>query len=190
MRPSLARIILSHKAFDFCFSGNVSIPTCAICFEPFQATHLPLSASRSANSSSKLPFGLNLPCPASHTYCLGCLSSYLKNKLDPQGDGSGNPVEVMVFPIRCPECPIVEWAEGIDDSVAERVLDEKGMLLWVGSFYSAEQQTNLICIPHSTIKNCLTVCLVITARILVVLCWCNSTTTRTSPRQRVQLAQR
>lgn len=109
-------------------------PTCGICLEPFQITHSPLVASQSANSSNRLPFGLRLPCPHSHAYCISCLSSYIKSKLDPDGDGQGRPAASVVFPIRCPECPLADWIEGITDDVAEKIMDEKFMVLWVSSY--------------------------------------------------------
>ncbi|KAI0747012.1 hypothetical protein C8Q80DRAFT_812908 [Daedaleopsis nitida] len=104
-------------------------PTCGICMEPFQATHSPQAASRCANSSSRLQFGTYLPCPHSHGYCHSCLSTYIKSKLDPDDTGIGSHSNV-VFPIRCPECPIADWPQGIPDAIAERVLSEKAMILW------------------------------------------------------------
>ncbi|PCH44865.1 hypothetical protein WOLCODRAFT_78291 [Wolfiporia cocos MD-104 SS10] len=103
--------------------------TCGICMESFQATYSPLAASRSANSSLRLPYGMRLPCPGNHGYCLGCLSAYIRNKLDPDGDSTFNP-DMVVFPVRCPECSVAEWPSGISDDVAERILEEKGMVLW------------------------------------------------------------
>ncbi|KAI0073639.1 hypothetical protein K474DRAFT_1720258 [Panus rudis PR-1116 ss-1] len=108
---------------------NTQYPLCGICMEPFHATHSPISASSSANSSSRLPFGLHLPCPQSHAYCIDCLSSYIRSKLDPEGDGNGT-LNAVVFPIRCPECPLADWTEGIPDEVASRVLSEKVMAIW------------------------------------------------------------
>ncbi|KAI0360484.1 hypothetical protein OH77DRAFT_1501240 [Trametes cingulata] len=104
-------------------------PTCGICMEPFQATYSPVAAARSANSSARLQFGTHLPCPMSHAYCISCLNGYINSKLDPEGNG-GPSQNTVVFPIRCPECPVAEWPEGIPDEVAERVLSEKGMVLW------------------------------------------------------------
>ncbi|KAI0765331.1 hypothetical protein C8Q74DRAFT_1287700 [Fomes fomentarius] len=104
-------------------------PTCGICMETFQATHSPVAASRSANSSSRLQFGTYLPCPRSHGYCHSCLNGYINSKLDPDGTGVGSQSNV-VFPIRCPECSIAEWPDGIPNGIAERVLSEKGMNLW------------------------------------------------------------
>ncbi|KDQ60169.1 hypothetical protein JAAARDRAFT_597882 [Jaapia argillacea MUCL 33604] len=108
---------------------DMTHPSCGICLEPYQATHNPLAAARSANSSGKLPFGLRLPCPAKHGYCLECLASYIRTKIDPQGDGTGSS-QAIVFPIRCPECPVNQWPGGIQDDVAVRILEGKGMLLW------------------------------------------------------------
>ena len=108
------------------------IPTCGICMEPFQPTHSPVAAARSANSSSRLQFGTFLPCPSSHGYCIACLNGYINSKLDPDGTGVARQ-STVVFPIRCPECPVAEWPQGIPDALAERVLSEKGMALWVSS---------------------------------------------------------
>ncbi|RDB30352.1 ATP-dependent RNA helicase DEAH12, chloroplastic [Hypsizygus marmoreus] len=104
-------------------------PICGICLEPFLETHSPIKATLSANSSNKLPFGLRLPCPQAHAYCIACLTSYIQSKLDPDGRGVGKS-STIVFPIRCPECSLSEWAEGIPDGVAERVLGENDMVHW------------------------------------------------------------
>jgi len=103
---------------------------CGICFEPFQATHSPISAALTANSSAKLPFGLRLPCPGQHPYCISCLAEYIRGKLDPSGTGDMN-TNTLVFPIRCPGCPITDWETGIQDDVAEKVLDGGSMFIWV-----------------------------------------------------------
>lgn len=105
-------------------------PLCGICFEPFQLTHSPISASLAANSSAKLPFGLRLPCPGQHPYCISCLVEYIKGKLDPNGTGDMS-TQILVFPILCPECPITHWEAGIQDEVAEKVLDRESMSVWV-----------------------------------------------------------
>ncbi|KAJ3492224.1 hypothetical protein NLI96_g102 [Meripilus lineatus] len=84
---------------------------------------------QSANSSARLPFGLQLPCPNSHPYCLECVGSYIRSKLDPHGDGKGN-FGSVVFPINCPECDEGEWVDGIPDDVASRVVDGAMMDLW------------------------------------------------------------
>ncbi|OSD08736.1 hypothetical protein PYCCODRAFT_1455722 [Trametes coccinea BRFM310] len=110
-------------------SCSTLYPICGICMEPFQVTHSPVAAARSANSSSRLQFGTRLPCPRSHAYCISCLNGYIHSKLDPDGTGMVNQTAV-IFPIRCPECSIAEWPEGIPDEVAGRVLSEKGMVLW------------------------------------------------------------
>lgn len=108
-------------------------PTCGVCMEPFQATYSPAAAIQSANSSGRMQFGTHLPCPRSHGYCISCLNSYINSKLDPDGSGASNP-NAVVFPIRCPECPVNDWPQGIPNEVAERVLTEKGMTLWVSGF--------------------------------------------------------
>ncbi|KAI1798029.1 hypothetical protein LXA43DRAFT_1106215 [Ganoderma leucocontextum] len=102
---------------------------CGVCMEPFQATHSPAAAVQSANSSGRMQFGTRLPCPRSHGYCISCLNSYINSKLDPDGNGASNP-NAVVFPIRCPECSVNDWPEGIPDEIAQRVLTEKGMTLW------------------------------------------------------------
>ena len=107
-------------------------PMCGICMEPFHATYSPVAAARSANSSDRLQFGTTLPCPQSHGYCISCLTGYINSKLDPDGTGTGNP-NTVVFPIRCPECLVSAWPEGISDDVASRVLSQKALTLWVGS---------------------------------------------------------
>lgn len=109
-------------------------PICGICGDAFQDTHSPLLASLSANSSTRLPFGLRLPCPDRHPYCVGCLSQYIVSKLDPDGIG-GAPAEQIISPIRCPECPLGQWGDGVQDDVAERVLTRDSIVLWVGNRY-------------------------------------------------------
>lgn len=37
----------------------------------------------------------------------------------------------IVFPIRCPECPPGEWAEGFQDETAEKILSKENMVIWV-----------------------------------------------------------
>ncbi|KAI6158108.1 hypothetical protein BKA82DRAFT_996490 [Pisolithus tinctorius] len=104
-------------------------PCCGICFEPFQATHSPMAASKTATSSSHLNYGFRLPCPEEHPYCQPCLAHYIMSKLAPEGNYNGV-LETVVFPIKCPECHQGTWEEGISDEVAERILSEKDMVLW------------------------------------------------------------
>lgn len=111
-------------------SYEPAYPSCQICFEACLPTFSPLKASLSANSSNKIPFGLRMPCKGTHVYCVACFGAYIQSKLDPNGDGTGNR-ETVVFPIRCPGCPASEWPGGIPDELAERVLSEKSMVLWV-----------------------------------------------------------
>ncbi|KAI0066084.1 hypothetical protein BV25DRAFT_1868368 [Artomyces pyxidatus] len=110
---------------------NLSSPydTCGICLEPFQPTYSPISAAESANSSGRLEFGLKLPCPGSHGYCISCLSKYVTSKLDPQGNGEGS-VDIVVFPVLCPECSAHDWPDGLQDDVATKILGEKALTLW------------------------------------------------------------
>lgn len=119
---------MEEESYDF----KPIVPSCGICLEEFQLVHSPNNAAslHDASSSAKLPFGLSLPCTGSHKYCQDCLRSYIQSKIDPEGDGSGNP-NTVVFPIKCPECPIAQWPSGIQDDLATRVLSEKDMLLWV-----------------------------------------------------------
>lgn len=103
---------------------------CGICMEPFQPTYSPISATTTATSHDRVAFGLFLPCPGSHGYCISCLSTYITSKLDPDEDGGGR-MDIVVFPLLCPECSSQQWPQGIEDGVAERVLGEKAMGLWV-----------------------------------------------------------
>jgi hypothetical protein len=50
--------------------------------------------------------------------------------MDPEGIGAGKSGAV-IFPIQCPECPLSDWVDGIQDDVAERILGEGGMVQWV-----------------------------------------------------------
>ncbi|KAJ6571684.1 hypothetical protein B0H19DRAFT_936268 [Mycena capillaripes] len=118
---------------------NAAYATCGICMEAFQPTYSPYTASLSANSSSRLQFGLRLPCPQQHAYCVGCLISYIESKLDPEGKGGNS--GIIVFPIRCPECPITDFMDGISDEIAARVLGSEKMVLW-------DHQKLLNSIPH------------------------------------------
>lgn len=131
----LSSSLTSPPANDSDISNSPYKPTahiCGICFDPFTLVHSPNNAMdyRPSAASNTLPFGLALPCPGSHTYCHSCIGGHIHSKLDPDGDGTGNP-NAVVFPIRCPECPESVWDEGISEDVAKRVLAEKGMLLWV-----------------------------------------------------------
>ena len=108
-------------------------PECGICLEQFQVAHSPISASLAANSSTSLPFGLRLPCPGQHTYCILCLTEYIRRKLDPGGAKDGN-THTTVFPIPCPDCLIMGWEYEIQDDVAEKVFDVASMSVWVIDF--------------------------------------------------------
>lgn len=73
----------------------------------------------SVASSSRL-LGIAMPCPSKHEYCMDCMTSYIRIKLDgATGDGQG------VFPIHCPEC---EWE--LDDSLADKVLGRDLLDVW------------------------------------------------------------
>jgi len=99
--------------------------TCGICQEPFRKVVNPVEVSLTASTSEKQPtYGLALPCPGSHEYCLDCMTSYLRSKLDGATSDGGN-----VFPVRCPECPrTVEWE--VKDDVAEKVLGRDLLDVW------------------------------------------------------------
>ncbi|KAJ7151190.1 hypothetical protein C8R46DRAFT_1008020 [Mycena filopes] len=118
--------------------------TCGICMDAFQPTYSPYTASLSANSSNRLQFGLRLPCPQQHGYCVGCLISYIESKLDPEGKGGNS--GIIVFPIRCPECPVTDYIDGIADEIAARVLGPEKMVLW-------DHQKLLNSIPHMYCPN-------------------------------------
>ncbi|KAI6134825.1 hypothetical protein EDD17DRAFT_1548966 [Pisolithus thermaeus] len=104
-------------------------PSCGICFEPFQVTHSPVVASRTATSSNRLNYGFRLPCPEEHAYCQPCLAHYIMSKLVPDENYNGV-LETIVFPITCPGCYQGASEEGISDEVAGRILSEKDMTLW------------------------------------------------------------
>ena len=99
------------------------LPTCGICLECVLMTSNPATVSKGPTSSTRLPFGLYLPCPQKHGYCLGCLKSYLQSKLAEGKTGT------LIFPIRCPECPINAWS--FEDEVAAKILDSADMVQWV-----------------------------------------------------------
>lgn len=98
-------------------------PTCGICLEGFLMTSNPATVSKGPTSSTRLPFGLCLPCPQEHGYCLGCLKRYLQSKLAEGKTGT------LIFPIRCPECPVGAWS--FEDQVATKILDDADMVQWV-----------------------------------------------------------
>lgn len=127
-------------------------PPCGICFEAFRVTYSPISASQTAMTSSHLIFGLRLPCPEEHSYCQPCLAQYIRSKIAPDGDYSGI-IDATVFPIKCPECPEDTWPEGISDDIAQRILNEKDMLLWVRATYPLLEKLSVSWIP-STPRNC------------------------------------
>ncbi|KAJ7598759.1 hypothetical protein C8J56DRAFT_814955 [Mycena floridula] len=122
---SKAAAAISDKKEKF----NGPYQKCGICLEPFQVTNNPVRAAVSANVSARIPFGLCLPCPKEHSYCVDCLSTYIQSKIDPNGKGEGS-LAAVVFPIPCPECKLLDWPKGIEVDVAERVLTEKGMISW------------------------------------------------------------
>ncbi|KAJ7770461.1 hypothetical protein B0H16DRAFT_1515548 [Mycena metata] len=135
---------VKEEYMDGIIDSAPAYATCGICMDAFQPTYSPYTASLSANSSSRVQFGLRLPCPQQHAYCVGCLISYVESKLDPEGKGGNS--GVVVFPIRCPECPITEFIDGIPDEIAARVLGPEKMVLW-------DHQKLLNSIPHMYCPN-------------------------------------
>ncbi|KAI5887001.1 uncharacterized protein SCHCODRAFT_0237750 [Schizophyllum commune H4-8] len=105
---------------------------CGICFDDMRITNSPIAASASANTSDALPFGLRLPCPAEHQYCITCLTRHIMEKLDPQHNGRGAGADATVFPIPCPGCATEQGAPAaeIPDDVARRILTADDMRLW------------------------------------------------------------
>ncbi|KAG8934215.1 hypothetical protein FRC02_010385 [Tulasnella sp. 418] len=97
---------------------------CGICQEPFIKAISPLKASQTATSSSRLTYGLSLECPGKHTYCLDCITRFIRGKLEEAGKSGDRPV----FPIRCPECPVGVWHMG--DHVAEKTLGGELLGMW------------------------------------------------------------
>ncbi|KAG8884824.1 hypothetical protein FRB98_002150 [Tulasnella sp. 332] len=99
-------------------SGSV----CGICGEGFRKTYNPLKASLSASGSSDpVLYGLSLTCPGQHEYCLSCMTSYLRIKLEGESGA--------IFPIRCPECPRdVTWELG--DEMAMGLLGKELLDAW------------------------------------------------------------
>lgn len=104
------------------FDSKSGDPVCGICGEAFRNTWNPYGASQTPTSSSRLPFGKILPCASGHGYCLDCLTSYIRGKLD-----EGGP-DCMVFPIRCPECPPLLWQ--MDDKTAGLILSPELLNHW------------------------------------------------------------
>ncbi|KAG8889131.1 hypothetical protein FRB98_005746, partial [Tulasnella sp. 332] len=95
---------------------------CGICHEPFLITKNPYRAAQTPNSSNRVSFGQVLPCPGTHGYCIDCMTSYLRTKLEDGG------ADRQVFPIRCPECPPTAWQ--MDDDTAKSVLSPDLLNSW------------------------------------------------------------
>lgn len=100
--------------------------------EAIQLVHSPVNAARhrQVSTSTTRPFGVAIPCPGDHQYCQECLVFYIKLKIDPNGDGRGNP-NTIVFPIVCPGCSIADEGGGLTDEIASRILSEKDFQIWV-----------------------------------------------------------
>jgi hypothetical protein len=135
----------------------LNLPTCGICLESIIKTVNPVLAAKTPTSSSRLVFGLSLPCPSAHTYCLDCIIGHIRSRLDGEG------ARQAVFPIRCPECPPQEYS--IDDEVAARVLEGELLERWyfcrvlesvpkVSSYFDAHLsilQHSAVLLPKSTL---------------------------------------
>lgn len=92
--PRIDSALIHQEAFETWPSESI----CGICGEGFRKTYNPLEVSLAASGSSDpVLYGLALTCPGKHEYCLSCMTSYVRIKLEGQ---SGT-----IFPIRCPECP-------------------------------------------------------------------------------------
>ena len=122
-------------------------------------TSNPATVSRGPTSSMRLPFGLYLPCPKKHGYCLGCLRAYLQSKLAEGKTGT------LIFPIRCPECAVGAWS--FEDGVATKILDSEDMVQWVR--IDAMQKSRSIHRSDSTLKSYSILSLAFTALTSAVL---------------------
>lgn len=104
---------------------------CGICGDGLQQTNSALvDPQPSGNSSAETPLGICLPCPSRHTYCIGCLSQHIMSKLDPDSNGKA-PERHIIFPIRCPDCDLDQWSDGIQKETAKLVLKTEDMVTWV-----------------------------------------------------------
>ncbi|KAG9022550.1 hypothetical protein FRB95_014625 [Tulasnella sp. JGI-2019a] len=102
---------------------------CGICQESFHLSADPLLESRSPGSSSTLSpdatFGIAFTCPGEHKYCLDCMTSYIRAKVDPEDETHGG----EKFSVRCPECPRdATWRMG--DRTAVKLLDGGLLEAW------------------------------------------------------------
>lgn len=100
-----------------------SYATCGICYTDFRPVYDPITNSLApSGSADAVTYGLTLLCPDRHTYCLSCVSSYIRTKLERANGGA-------IFPVRCPECPkMTEWE--VDDDLAMRVLGAELLEMW------------------------------------------------------------
>ncbi|KAG9003812.1 hypothetical protein FRB93_010828 [Tulasnella sp. JGI-2019a] len=110
-----------HQA-DFTSNISSGILKCGICHEPFLITKNPYKAAQTPNSSNRISFGQVLPCPGAHGYCIDCMTSYIRTKLEDGG------ADQIVFPIRCPGCSPLAWQ--MDDETAESALSPDLLNAW------------------------------------------------------------
>ncbi|KAG9009457.1 hypothetical protein FRB94_014256 [Tulasnella sp. JGI-2019a] len=119
-RRSVTSALLEMENYENSTNNN---STCGICAEEFRKVYNPIEASlKASGSSNPILYGLALSCPSEHEYCLSCMTSWLRTKLE-GNDGA------PVFPIRCPECPrTVPWE--MDDETAVMVLGKDLLDAW------------------------------------------------------------
>lgn len=104
-------------------SAFSTMATCGICYGDFQSVQNPIAQSLAPSGSAEsATYGTTLRCWNQHTYCLPCLTSYIRIKLERENGGP-------VFPVRCPECPRAEEYE-LDDDLAARLLDSDLLERW------------------------------------------------------------
>ncbi|KAG8904289.1 hypothetical protein FRB99_001957 [Tulasnella sp. 403] len=105
----------------------VNIPdskaTCGICYSDFRPVHSP-RIEVSMPSSSQNAYGVILPCSGQHTYCLDCIATHIRTKIDDAvSDRNG------LSSVRCPECPAQDGWE-VTDEVAVKVLNGDLLEQW------------------------------------------------------------
>ncbi len=100
--------------------GQAFQSKCGICFDAFTLSPNPRLASQMhSTKSSSASFGMCLPCPGMHNFCLECISEYVRITI----------TGLAPFPVRCPECPRdCDWE--IDDETAGVVLDYESIERW------------------------------------------------------------
>jgi len=82
---------------------------------------------------------MRMPCPLQHTFCVPCITKHIRRQLQPD-----NSADVLVFPIRCPNCPANIWADGIPDAVVNLLLFPNDLQLWVSPVADPGHSTLII----------------------------------------------